>query len=146
MKQIIGFCFENSFSPKEVEEIFLLVKRITKKSSEKVRALISKLDMLNENEFVKAQKIEWEINHVIERWRNKLRTLGLKPREPWSVEINSNDGYYFWKYPNNNYEYFDNNLVENESLFVVEEEKKSYAEVINFKDIVNKNYRKTKVL
>lgn len=86
------------FTYAQINELLPIVVRITRQYSERVNALISKLDLIKRSE-VSTQEIEAEINSLVQEWQIKLEKLGAVTKGLWIADFDSSDGYYCWKYP-----------------------------------------------
>ncbi len=86
------------FSYTDICELMPIVHRITKQYSEKVSALIQKLDVVANNE-PKKMETELEINNLIQEWQTKVEKLGALSKGLWIADFDSGDGYFCWKFP-----------------------------------------------
>lgn len=96
---IFGFSRGGSFTLEEANQLVGLLNRITQKHSQRVDALISRLEALGPQEGEKTSQIEKEVNQEITEWNTKVMKLSGRPRGLWHVDIDAGDGYYCWKYP-----------------------------------------------
>lgn len=82
----------------EAAEVLPIILRITKQYSEKVNQIIQKLDRISSNEALMTET-EAEINRLIHEWQVKLEKLGAHTKGLWLADFDSGDGYFCWKYP-----------------------------------------------
>lgn len=88
-----------SFSIDEANRLVQILKRVTKKHSEKVTQLIAELEKMSAAEHFETRKIEDIVSREITLWNTKVRQLGAVPKALWLVDIDSGDGFYCWQYP-----------------------------------------------
>lgn len=106
MDSVIEINRRSVFSLEEARELLPIVFRITKSYSVRVESLIERLDALNgENEQVVTQ-IEKQVNELIQDWQNKVQKLGALPKGLWLADFDAGDGYFCWKFPERNIEYW----------------------------------------
>ncbi len=101
------------FSLEEAREVLPVVFRITKSYSQKVDVLLERLDGLNgvsgisggkgENQVI---SLENQVNQLIQEWQGKMQKLGALPKGLWIADFDSGDGYYCWKFPERNIEFW----------------------------------------
>ncbi len=90
-----------TFSVEEANALLPLIRKITQDWSQKVDALMARLEVIPTEQLELIQKIENEINDGIKSWHEKIRKLGVHPKGLWLVDFDSGDGFYCWKYPEN---------------------------------------------
>lgn len=94
------------FTLEEAREILPVIFRITKAHSQKVEALIERLDgMAGQNEDL-SSSLELQVNQLIQDWQNKIQKLGALPKGLWIADFDAGDGYYCWKFPERSIEYW----------------------------------------
>lgn len=103
---IIEINRQSVFSLEEAQELLHVIFRITKTYSEKVEALIERLDALPAGQDASASSIETQVNSLITEWQNKVQKLGAAPKGLWIADFDSGDGYYCWKYPERKIEFW----------------------------------------
>ena len=89
------------FSLEQAREILPVVRRITQEYSTEVEAFIARLESMNPNETEAINSLEDQVNEMIKAWHAKIKKLGAKPKGLWLVDFDSGDGYYCWKFPEN---------------------------------------------
>lgn len=86
------------FSYEELNQVLPVIVRITKTYSEKVNKLIQRLDVLSQQDKATPQ-LECEVNALIAEWQNKVEKLGALTKGLWIADFDSGDGYFCWKFP-----------------------------------------------
>lgn len=94
------------FNLDEARRILPVVRRITQDFSAKVESLIARLETLQLNQTETICALERQVNELIQTWNDKIRKLGAEPRGLWVVDIDSGDGYYCWKHPEADIQYW----------------------------------------
>ena len=96
---IFDFTRTGPLSLDAANELVGILNRVTAKHSKKVNELITCLEALGPNEREKTTEVEAVVTREIEEWNCKIRKLGGVPKGLWLVDIDSGDGYYCWKFP-----------------------------------------------
>jgi hypothetical protein len=99
MDGLISIQRQGLFSLKEARRILPVVRRITLDISEQVDALIAQLETTPDAQKTVIAGLEDEINKLIHHWNEKIKKLGANPKGLWLVDFAFSDGYYCWKYP-----------------------------------------------
>ncbi|MDX1409684.1 MAG: DUF2203 domain-containing protein [Saprospiraceae bacterium] len=82
----------------EANELFPLVRRITREAHDELVPIKQQLDnMLSTDPRIGV--IEKRYERVVKRWVNKMERLGLVVKGLWLVDFDTGDGYLCWKYP-----------------------------------------------
>lgn len=98
LAKIIEFKPRKVFDLSGINELLPIVHRITKQYSEKVNKLIQKLDHISGQEKM-VTDTEVEINDLIQEWQVKVEKLGAVTKGLWIADFDSGDGYFCWKFP-----------------------------------------------
>jgi hypothetical protein len=98
-RELITINRRGEFSLEEARRILPVVRRITHEFSAKVELLIARLETLQLNQTETICALEKQVNELIQQWNDKIRKLGADPRGLWVVDFNSGHGYYCWKHP-----------------------------------------------
>jgi hypothetical protein len=111
MGTIVELNRKRVFTKAEAEELLPIVKRITDEYYSRLQNLMNRLEGLKNREDSPSgedafKKIEEEINVNVEAWQNKLEKLGAHTKGLWIADFDSGDGYFCWRYPENNIEYW----------------------------------------
>ncbi|MBI4405358.1 MAG: DUF2203 domain-containing protein [Deltaproteobacteria bacterium] len=104
MGQIVEINQKRLFSLEDARDLLPVVRRVTKSSYEVVKRLSTQLSFIPDK--AKQAKIEEQIQGVIQEWNTKIRKLGCEAKGMWLVDFDSGDGYYCWRYPEPNINYF----------------------------------------
>lgn len=94
------------FSLEEAQRILPVVRRITQEFSAKVELLIARLETLQLNQTETICALEKQVNELIQTWNDKIRKLGAEPRGLWVVDFDNGQGYYCWKNPEVDIQYW----------------------------------------
>lgn len=94
------------FSLEEAQRILPVVRRITLEFSAKVELLIARLETLQLNQTETICALEKQVNELIQTWNDKIRKLGAEPRGLWVVDFDNGHGYYCWKHPETDIQYW----------------------------------------
>lgn len=94
------------FSLEQASSILPVIRRITQEFSVKVEALMARLESVNLTQTETITRLESEVNELIKAWHEKIKKLGAKPKGLWLVDFDSGDGYFCWKYPETNLEFW----------------------------------------
>ena len=96
---IISIYSKKVFPLGEANSLLPIVKKITKKYATVVDSLISRLESLESSQSGEIEELEEKVNLEIRKWHTKIKSLGAKPNGLWLVDFDSGEGYYCWKYP-----------------------------------------------
>ncbi len=94
------------FTLEEAQRILPVVRRITLEFSAKVELLIARLETLQLNQTETICALEKQVNELIQVWNDKIRKLGAEPRGLWVVDFDNGQGYYCWKNPEMDIQYW----------------------------------------
>jgi len=98
---IFDFTRTGPITLEQANELVGVFIRVTQKHSKKVNELIARLEALGPLEREKTTEVEAVVTREIEEWNGKVRKLGGIPKGLWLVDIDAGDGYYCWKFPEN---------------------------------------------
>lgn len=99
MGHIIEINGRSVFSLEEARNLLPIIFRITKSYSQKVEALLEKLESLPKSEAALELDLENEIQQLIQGWQTKVQKLGVQPKGLWIADFDSGNGYFCWKFP-----------------------------------------------
>ncbi len=107
--EIIGINRRSVFSLAEARQLLPLINRMTKNAADKVQVLIAKIEA--KSRAVDADREEIEVyesqaSQIIQDWQTKVQKLGGLPKGIWIVDFDSGDGYFCWKFPEENIEHW----------------------------------------
>jgi hypothetical protein len=94
------------FTLEEAQELLPVVFRITKTYSQKVEALIERLESLGGHNEELVTSLESQVNQLIQDWQNKIQKLGALPKGLWIADFDAGDGYFCWKFPERSIEFW----------------------------------------
>ncbi|MGE3974070.1 MAG: DUF2203 family protein [Bdellovibrionales bacterium] len=106
MGQVIELNPKKIYTIFEVDNILPLVRRITQEYVNRVQGLMGKFELAKSVQDSKITSIEREINECVQLWQNKMEKLGLKAKGLWIADFDSGDGYFCWKYPEEQVNYW----------------------------------------
>ncbi len=86
------------FNYADIMDLLPIVHRITRQYSEKVAKLILKIEHISGQEKL-ISDTEAEINDLIQEWQVKVEKLGAVTKGLWIADFDSGDGYFCWKFP-----------------------------------------------
>lgn len=104
MGEIVHFNKKQLFTLVEARRLLPIVRRVTGRSSERVKKL--SLQLSYTKELANRAAIEEEIVEVFQCWKVKIRKLGCEAKGMWLVDFDSGDGYYCWRFPEESIYYF----------------------------------------
>ena len=90
---------KRTFSLEEAQELVPLVYRMSQHVQSSLQPILNQIEAIKPFDQKQAQLLELEIQHLIERWQNKMKSLGLVPKGCWLVDFDNGKGYFCWKYP-----------------------------------------------
>jgi hypothetical protein len=94
------------FSLEQARSVLPVIRRITQEFSVKVEALMARLESVSLTQTDTISRLEAEVNELIKAWHEKIKKLGAKPKGLWLVDFDSGDGYFCWKYPESDLEFW----------------------------------------
>ena len=97
---------QSVFRLDQARAVLPVIRRITQEFSVKVEALMARLESVNLTQTETITRLETEINELIKAWHEKVKKLGARPKGLWLVDFDSGDGYFCWKYPEPELEYW----------------------------------------
>jgi hypothetical protein len=106
VSNIIEINRRSVFSLIEARELLPVIFRITKNYAQKVEALIGRLEALPIGNDSLVTTLETQVNSFIQEWQDKVQKLGALPKGMWIADFDSGDGYYCWKFPERNIEFW----------------------------------------
>lgn len=101
LENVVEINRKRTFSLSEARNLLPLIYRMTEDASREVRALLNRIDAFSDKTHPTVVGIEAEINSVIDRWQIKIEKLGADPKGLWMADFDNGEGYYCWKFPEN---------------------------------------------
>lgn len=86
--------------------IIRIILHFTKQMSVDVDRIIHRLEAMDPQDVERARVLEAEVEAIIEAWNQKVRKLGAQPKGLWMADIDAGDGFYCWKYPETEINYW----------------------------------------
>jgi hypothetical protein len=83
-----------------------VIFHFTRDISRTVDQLMARLEALDPADTAASRKLEAEVERLIEGWNSKVRKLGGKPKGLWLVDFDCGDGYFCWKFPEKEIQYW----------------------------------------
>ncbi len=106
MEQLQRICSKSQvFTWEEASHLLPLVKKITQKNHFFVNSLIAQYESLK-GTGQSTDHIELKINIAIKNWQTKIEKLGANARGLWIVDFFAGNGYYCWKFPEEQIKYW----------------------------------------
>ena len=106
MEKVIELGRQRVFSLSEAQELIPVVCKITKMYSQQVESLIRQIDAVGASNDEITQRLEKQVNELVESWQTKIEKLGGLTRGLWLADFDSGDGYFCWKFPEDRIEFW----------------------------------------
>lgn len=106
LESLITINSKRTFTVHQAREMLPLIYKITETSQVEVKKMINRLEALKEISSEKAEIIEKQINEEVNRWQDKVQKLGAVAKGLWLVDFDNGEGYYCWKFPENDIRYW----------------------------------------
>ena len=90
---------QKCFTLEEARELLPIVSRITRAYADTVENLIQRIEAAVDHSSDIADGLEAEVNENVHAWQTKLEKLGIKTKGLWVADFDSGDGYFCWKFP-----------------------------------------------
>jgi hypothetical protein len=101
LENLIEINRKKSFTLEQAESLLPLVYRLSEESSDEVSAHLNRLKAYPDKTHPIAIEIEASINAIIQKWQSKMEKLGAEPKGLWMADFDNGEGYYCWKFPEN---------------------------------------------
>lgn len=95
-----------TFSLEEARKVLPIIFKITRNHSQQVEALIGRIDSLSGGNESLIAALEADVNQLIHDWQVKVQKLGAFPKGLWLADFDTGDGYFCWKYPERDIEFW----------------------------------------
>ncbi|MNL04323.1 hypothetical protein D3C87_1248910 [compost metagenome] len=106
LENVIEINRRKTFSLLEARTLLPIIYRFTEEASKEVRAQINRIDAYSDKAHPSVSLIEEDINQIINKWQQKIEKLGASPKGLWMADFDNGEGYYCWKYPENEIKYW----------------------------------------
>lgn len=80
------------------------VRRRTERAVEEAEALLAEREQPTSGRSREA--VEKRIQAVVSRWAREMEALGVEVKGPWLIDFDSGGGYYCWRWPEEELEWF----------------------------------------
>ena len=101
MENVIEINRRKFFTLADARNLLPVIYRLTEESSREVKAQLNRIDAYSDKSHPSVAIIEEQINGIIDRWQAKIEKLGAEPKGLWMADFDNGEGYYCWKYPEN---------------------------------------------
>ncbi len=98
MAQIIPINQTRQFSLVDAQGLLPVIRRVTNRAVKRYRQTRSKLETMSKTPEQRAI-IEEQLHGIMLEWSDALLRLGCESRGLWIVDFDCGDGYYCWKFP-----------------------------------------------
>lgn len=99
MENVVEINRKKIFTLGEARLLLPLVFRMTEDSSREVKSLLNRIDAFSDKSHPSVAAIEAQINTIIDRWQVKMKKLGAEPKGLWMADFDNGEGYFCWKFP-----------------------------------------------
>lgn len=106
MGTVFPFNLKRVLTLKEARELLPIVRRVTDESQSKVESLLRQMELLPDNDAERKKALEKEINVFVDQWQSKIEKLGGEPKGLWLVDFDCGVGYFCWKFPEHDLDFF----------------------------------------
>jgi hypothetical protein len=120
MGQVVRIHSSQRFTKDEALDVLPIIKRITGRASAQVEEIQEQLRFIPEDEpaFL---RLKGRIQYILSRWVAKVTNLGANPRGVWLVDFDAGEGWFSWRYGDEDLTYFNSHHTSNESGHFFEE-------------------------
>ena len=88
---------DRKFTLEEANQTVKILYTLTQEASTKVKKMVALIE--NSKNDQARERVENEINQVIEVWQSKVEKLGAHPKGLWLADFDSGSEYFCWKFP-----------------------------------------------
>lgn len=94
------------FSLTEAQALLPLILRITQQYSKRVQVLLGRVEAIQGHSETRVHDLEEQVNSLVQEWQTKMEKLGAHTKGLWIADLDSGDGYFCWKFPEERIEYW----------------------------------------
>ena len=105
MGDVIPIHSRRQFTQGEAEELLPILRRITEAADSRAREIHEQLRWVPREEPL-AARLQGDLDLVVRRWAIKVSRLGCAPRGVWLVDFDAGDGWYSWRYGDEQLSFF----------------------------------------
>jgi hypothetical protein len=134
MSKIISINQPRAFTLSDAHSLLPVIYRITEVAHAEVKGLINRMEAVKSSNSVLAQKIEIEIDLEVSRWEQKVEKLGATPKGLWLADFDNGEGYYCWKFPENEIRYwhgYSEGFSNRKELKLKNDSQQNYREILH---------------
>jgi len=99
LNTIIEISKKKIFHLEDAQQMLPVILRMTESANIKIKSLLRKSEMIGGQNSSLGEKIELEIDHVINQWQSKIEKLGAVAKGIWLADFDNGKGYFCWKFP-----------------------------------------------
>lgn len=99
LENVVEINRKKNFTLVEARQLLPLIFRMTEDASRDVKSLLNRIDAFSDKSHPSVVVLEEQINAIIDRWQVKVAKLGAEPKGLWMADFDSGEGYYCWKFP-----------------------------------------------
>lgn len=101
MDNVIVINRKRVFTHEELSRLLPVIYRLTDEAQAEVKKLTNFMDVHHEKKGRGLRELEARLNEIVTRWQIKIEKLGGEPKGLWLADFDSGDGYFCWKFPEN---------------------------------------------
>lgn len=105
MGDVIPIHSRRTFTQDEAEELLPILRRITEVADARTRELHEQLRWVPREEPL-AERLQADLDLVVRRWAVKVSRLGCEPRGVWLIDFDAGDGWFSWRYGDEQLSFF----------------------------------------
>ena len=105
MGDVIPIHSRRQFTQDEAEELLPIVRRITEVAASRAQDINEQMRWAPREEPLSA-RLRAELDLVVRRWAIKVSRLGCEPRGVWLVDFDAGDGWFSWRYGDEQLSFF----------------------------------------
>lgn len=98
------------FTREEAEELLPIVRRITEQAALKASDLQERLSFVPLEEILH-ERLSIRLDTTVKMWAAKILHLGCEPRGIWLVDFDTGDGWFSWRYGDDDLHYFHSHNI-----------------------------------
>jgi hypothetical protein len=106
LENVIEINRKKFFTIGEARQLLPIIYRLTDEANREVKLHVNRIEAYSDKAHPSVVIIEEQINAIIDRWQAKIEKLGAEPKGLWMADFDSGEGYYCWKFPENQVGHF----------------------------------------
>jgi len=108
MGELIPIHSRRTFTREEAESLLPIVRRITETAAVQTKDLSEQLRWVPADEPL-SSRLRQDMDLIVRRWAVKVKRLGCAPRGIWLVDFDAGDGWFSWRYGDEQLSFFHPN-------------------------------------